>query len=128
MKKIFQEKLKWSNFFKFGGIGLLNTFIQQLSYVYLLRFSSLSLSQILSFGIALSFSYLANSRYNYHVPLSLKKFLRFSLANLPAWILQFVSLHIIVDLFQVPEKLALLSTLLVTIPLSFILITFSLKK
>lgn len=114
---------------KFGCIGLLNTVTQQVVYLGLIGWGCYYLfAQILSFLVALMLSFVLNSQWNYQVELSLRSAYLFLMANLPSWGIQSISLWVLVQRIDVPEQLALLLTLMVTVPVSFICVTFNMLR
>lgn len=117
---------------KFGMVGVLNTIIQQLLYLILiiLIFATVPLlvSQTISFLIAFLCSYVLNSKFTYRVPLSFKQLISFLMANLPSYFIQLFVLIVIVEGLHVPKSIALFFTLFITIPITFILVSFSMVK
>lgn len=114
---------------KFGMVGVLNTIIQQLLYLILI-FATVPLlvSQTISFLIAFLCSYVLNSKFTYRVPLSFKQLISFLMANLPSYFIQLFVLIVIVEGLHVPKSIALFFTLFITIPITFILVSFSMVK
>lgn len=114
---------------KFGCIGLLNTITQQGVYLGLVGLGCYYLlAQVLSFFVALALSFVLNSRWNYRAELSLRSAYLFLIANLPSWGIQAISLWIWVRGIGVSEQWALLLTLMVTVPVSFICVTNNMLK
>lgn len=114
---------------KFGCIGLLNTVTQQVVYLGLIGWGCYYLfAQILSFLVALTLSFVLNSQWNYQVELNLRSAYLFLMANLPSWGIQAVSLWIWVQAAGVSEEWALLLTLMMTVPVSFICVTINMLK
>lgn len=114
---------------KFGGIGVLNTLVQQTSYgLFLLMGMTYLMAQGVSFGMAVGVSFVLNATWNYQVPLTIRRGLSFLGATIPSFLLQRGMLKVLVQSMGVSEYLAMFLTLGVTIPLSFLLTTISLLK
>ncbi|MGL4336607.1 MAG: GtrA family protein [Turicibacter sp.] len=129
------EKIKtissvfYKYFLMFGMIGAINTILQQIIYLFFIMGSvQFLLAQVLSFGLALLVSFFLNSTYNYKVKMTWRLFYDFVLANIPACVLQFVILNLLVGYLNINESIGLMVTLVITVPLSFILISMSMLK
>ncbi|MCU4359311.1 GtrA family protein [Acinetobacter ursingii] len=69
------------NFFKYNFIGIFNSSIHWLSYLvctYYLAFSSMT-SNLISFFLAASTSYILNSKFNYHTQMTKSRYFKFLL-------------------------------------------------
>lgn len=69
-------------FFKYLLVGVLNTAIHSAVFtaMHLLAGTDQAVSNLTAFFVALSFSFLANSRYTFSVPISLVRYLVFVLS------------------------------------------------
>ncbi|MBQ5749183.1 MAG: hypothetical protein IIV87_03390, partial [Oscillospiraceae bacterium] len=69
-----------------------------------------------------------NCKFNYQVQLTFNRLFTFFKANSPSFLIQAIALRILVHWIGIPEQVALILTLGITIPLSFILITKGMTK
>ena len=101
-------------FIKFGLVGFVNTMIQQVIYIFLVfKGRQFIGAQTYSFTVALFCSYILN----FH----------FFMANLPTYLIQILTLVILVEGLGAPRIMALFLTLSVT-PFTFLLVSFSMLK
>ncbi|CUN15496.1 MULTISPECIES: GtrA family protein [Turicibacter] len=115
-------------FIKFGLVGFVNTMIQQVIYIFLVfKGRQFIGAQTYSFTVALFCSYILNSHFTYVMPLSFKQFFHFFMANLPTYLIQILTLVILVEGLGAPRIMALFLTLSVT-PFTFLLVSFSMLK
>ena len=122
MKPLFDLLKKYA--LKFGSIGVLNTLFQHLCYLGLITLNCpYTLSQILSFSLALTLSFILNCTLNYKVKMTFKTAITFIGANIPSFVIQAIALQVLVAGLGIHEKIALLLTLTITVPTSFILVT-----
>lgn len=111
-------------FIKFGMVGVVNTLVQQGLYLIIVSLGfHILFAQTISFIIAFCVSFILNGWYTYRVPLTKRLFCDFIIANLPAYLIQSVVLLVIVGGFGVPKMIALACTLIITVPVSFCLVT-----
>ena len=111
-------------FIKFGMVGVVNTLGQQGLYLIIVSLGfHILFAQTISFIIAFCVSFILNGWYTYRVPLTKRLFCDFIIANLPAYLIQSVVLLVIVGGFGVPKMIALACTLIITVPVSFCLVT-----
>ena len=122
LKKMIEFIQKY--FIKFGMVGVVNTLVQQGLYLIIVSLGfHILFAQTISFIIAFCVSFILNGCYTYRVPLTKRLFCDFIIANLPAYLIQSVVLLVIVGGFGVPKMIALACTLIITIPISFCLVT-----
>lgn len=114
---------------KYGLIGVLNTAVQQVLYLIFLKLSCpYQLSQTASYIMALTLSFVLNSTLNYGVSMSWQLFKQFIFANIPAYLIQFFVLTVLVGGLGWHQKISLFLTLFLTIPLSFTLVSLGMFK
>lgn len=78
---ILKKKNNMLIFFKYNFIGIFNSFIHWVSYLtctYYLEFSSMT-SNLISFFLAASTSYILNSKFSYHTQITKSRYFRFLL-------------------------------------------------
>ncbi len=111
-------------FIKFGFIGLLNTFIDLISYIFFTRilFWHYLLAAFLAFVIAATFSFILNSYWTFVIKDHLKqRYLKFFLVALGGLCLTELFLYILVDKFFWFDLWAKIFTVLIVVNWNFFL-------
>lgn len=109
---------------RFGLVGLANTLISYLLYLFFLLFMHYTLSTSLSFIITIFVSYYLNSIYVFHVKPTLKRALIFPSSYLVNYLISIFGLVILIEYFGIPEKIAPILALIVTVPCNYIIVKF----
>ncbi|CAM4332478.1 putative flippase GtrA [Paenibacillus endophyticus] len=112
---------------KFGFIGALNTAFTYLLYLVLLNFFSYSIAYSISYIVGIVFSYFFNSYFVFKIPVSLSNFLRFPIVYVVQYFLNLLLIFVLVDKLLISEQIALLISIVVTFPISFVLSRYVLK-
>lgn len=110
-----------SEFLRFLIAGSLNTIISYIVYLLLLYHLPYLLAYSLAYAISLLFSFYLNAKFVFKVPVKLKKFLVYPSIYLLQYLVGILVLYIAVNFFQISEKLSLFISILITIPVTFIL-------
>ena len=110
-------------FIKFILIGIVNSFNGiWIAYVYSLFFESSIIAYILGFLTSLSISYILNSFLNFKEKLSTIKFIKFTINNIPNFIIQVSSVVILIQILQVSKIISYAISSVISVPITFILL------
>lgn len=110
-----------SEFLRFLIAGSLNTIISYIVYLLLLYYLPYLLAYSMAYAIGLLFSFCLNAKFVFKVPVTFKKILFYPSIYLVQYLLGLLILYIAVNFFQISEKLSLLISIFITIPITFIL-------
>ena len=110
-----------SEFLRFLIAGSLNTIISYIVYLLLLYYLPYLLAYSMAYAIGLLFSFYLNAKFVFKVPVKFKKILFYPSIYLVQYLLGLLILYIAVNFFQISEKLSLLISIFITIPITFIL-------
>ena len=110
-----------SEFLRFLIAGSLNTIISYIVYLLLLYYLPYLLAYSMAYAIGLLFSFYLNAKFVFKVPVTFKKILFYPSIYLVQYLLGLLILYITVNFFQISEKLSLLISIFITIPITFIL-------
>ena len=110
-----------SEFLRFLIAGSLNTIISYIVYLLLLYYLPYLLAYSMAYAIGLFFSFYLNAKFVFKVPVTFKKILFYPSIYLVQYLLGLLILYIAVNFFQISEKLSLLISIFITIPITFIL-------
>ena len=110
-----------SEFLRFLIAGSLNTIISYIVYLLLLYYLPYLLAYSMAYAIGLLFSFYLNAKFVFKVPVTFKKILFYPSIYLVQYLLGLFILYIAVNFFQISEKLSLLISIFITIPITFIL-------
>lgn len=109
------------NFLKFAIVGVLNTAVTYFLYLLLLLFSSYLIAYSLAYLTGIIISYLLNSKYVFKESISPKKFLMFPLVYIVQYVMSSLLLYLSVHYLNVNERIALLISIVLTTPITFVL-------
>lgn len=112
---------------RFLVIGAINTFATYVLYLALLPRVGYKLAYTIAYVMGIAFAYLLNTRFVFRVRRTLASFTLFPLVYLAQYALGIVTLYAAVNLFNVSEQFALIASIAVTIPVTFLLSRFVLK-
>lgn len=110
-----------------GGINTLIGYSVTLFLFYLLKFDY-KLSQVLNFIICFPIAYTLQAKYAFQTKWSMKRLLVYPISSLPNFILQFITLVLCVEMFNIPEYIAYLISYIVPIPIMFVVVRFLVKE
>lgn len=102
-------------------VGSVNTVASYLLYLLFLPFFNYSISYSISYLLGIFLSYLLNSVFVFKEPLSWKKALTFPVVYLAQYAISLVSIIIMVDLLGMSEIISPLISIIITIPIVFII-------
>lgn len=108
--------------------GALNTLATYAVYLLLLSVLGYTLAYSVAFIIGILIAYAMNSRYVFRVATSLRTFALFPLVYGAQYLVGVAALRIAVIEFGVPQKYALVASIAVTVPMTFLLSRLLLKR
>ena len=111
------------DFITFVAIGLINAFNGVwIAYVYSLFIKNPIVAYIFGFCTSLCISYLLNSVCNFKEKITINKFYRFAISNIPNFIIQVLSVVLLMDNFHISKLIAYIISTVIAVPITFILI------
>jgi putative flippase GtrA len=116
------------SFIKFIFMGCLNTALTYILYLGFLIILPYFYSYFFSYCIGIILSYFLNTLFVFKEKVQIKKLFQFPLVYLAQFAVSSVLLYLIVDRLFVNERLALLFVTVVTIPITFLLSRYIIKK
>lgn len=116
-------------FMKFILIGIINTFTGTIfSIIYSTLFNS-TVAFICGYATGLVVSYTLNSIFTFKERLDLKKFIKFAIASMPNFLIQFICVLIIMNILGFDKIIAYGLAAVIGVPVTFILMkVFTFKK
>lgn len=117
-----------NQFIKFIGAGGVNTLVTYILYLILLQIFSYQISYTLTYIFGIGLSYWLNLKYVFNEKSSKKKMGLFPLVYLAQYLLGMVIMYIAIEKLSVPETIAPILVILLTLPLTFFLSKFILTS
>lgn len=112
---------------KFGAVGVVATLISYGIYIFLNKLGlPYNISYTLGYVISFFFNYYASTRFTFNTNSTVKKGVKFGLSHGFNYMLQMVLLNLFIS-FGISNSLAPFFIYSISIPVSFILVKFSLK-
>ena len=108
--------------------GALNTVATYAIYLLLLSVLGYTLAYSVAFIMGIFIAYAMNSRYVFRVAASLRTFALFPLVYVAQYLVGVAALRIAVIEFGVHQRYALLASIMLTIPMTFLLSRLLLKR
>ncbi|CAC8514572.1 Putative sugar translocase in surface polysaccharides biosynthesis [Staphylococcus aureus] len=124
--KLTQTHAEILKFIIVGGINTLNYYVVYLLLLKLLHIEYM-ISHITGFIVAFVISYYLNCYFVYRVKPTWRKFISFPITQLVNVSLQTVLLYVFVSWLNLPAEIAPFASLIITIPITFILSKWILK-
>lgn len=119
LKKAFFNR----DFITFCAIGVINAFNGVwIAYVYSLFINSSIIAYIFGFMTSLIISYILNSLLNFKENLSWKNLYKFAINNIPNFVIQVLSVIILIDLLELPKIISYAISAIIAVPITFILV------
>jgi putative flippase GtrA len=116
------------NFMKFILVGGINTGITYSLYLLLLLLMPYMPAYTLSYLIGIILSYYLNSKLVFKESISWKKFIKFPIVYVVQYLISTLLLLISVDYLEISDKIALLISIVVTIPITYGLSKWVIKR
>lgn len=115
------QKLIYTESFRYVLAGGLNTFITYVFYLLLLFFASYEIAYSVAFAVGIVTSYTLNTLFVFRQPWTWRKLFQFPIVNLVQYALGLFLLAVFVDVFHIDEKIAPLISVVLLMPLTFLL-------
>ncbi len=124
-----KEKFFNKEFLTFCFIGVINTLLAQLIYIFLVAYDLMEpgMSSIVGDVLTIAVSYVLNMKLTYHEKMSLKSAISFPISYIPGTIINAIIVLIVVDILHFPKIFAKAISLPITIPLNFICVSLIVK-
>lgn len=122
------RKRHGSSFGRFLFFGVLNSGSTYLLYLLFLTFLPYPVAYTVSYVAGIYISYYLNSRFVFEERLQLRKALQYPAVYLVQYLVALGLLYLLVDLAHLSKALAPLAALVVTVPLSYSLSRFLIKR
>jgi putative flippase GtrA len=106
---------------RFALVGVLNTGVYYVAYLLLVRVAPYLAAHVVAWFVAITFSFLMNCRFTYHVRPTWKRYLLFPVSNLPNIVFTSVGVVGLIELLHVNVRLAPLIAGICAIPFSYLL-------
>lgn len=117
------------DFITFLAIGVINAFNGiWLALLYSLFIYSPIIAYILGFLTSLTIAYILNSLLNFKSKLSLKKYLKFCISNIPNFIIQITSVLVLIDIWNWSKLVSYSISAVIAVPITFILVKLKVFK
>ena len=107
--------------------GAINTAATYAIYIALLPMVGYSIAYSIAYVVGIALAYVLNTRFVFRVPQNIRGLLLFPLVYIAQYLVGIITLHVAVREFDVPQKFALLASIAVSIPLTYLLSRFVLK-
>lgn len=121
--KIFIKKLLNRDFTTFLFIGIVNVFNGVvLALIYNLFIKNTIISYVIGFISSMSIAYLLNSKFNFRTKLSWSNYFKFAKSNIPNFIIQILSVIVLIELLNIPKIFSYLISAIISVPITFLLI------
>ncbi len=115
-------------FVRFLLVGISNTLFSYIVYLLLLSFLTYLPAYSIAYCAGVSMSYFLNARFVFKKIASLNGFLKFPIVYVIQYLLGAVILLLIVGKLGVPQELAMIGVVVITIPITFIASRFVLSS
>lgn len=112
---------------RFSLVGVLNTGVYYLTYLAVVQVAPYLLAHFVGWFVAMTFSFLMNCRFTYHVRPTWKRYVLFPLSNLPNVLFTSVGVVALVELLHVSTRIAPLIAGVCAIPFSYLLGRFLMR-
>ncbi|MEK5146086.1 GtrA family protein [Psychrobacillus sp. FSL K6-4615] len=115
-------------FFRFLIVGLVNTAATYILYLILLLFLNYNISYIISYLSGILIAFLLNAKYVFNVRLTVGKAVKYPVVYIFQYILNVFMLNALVENRILHETLAPLLVIIISLPITFFMSKFILKK
>lgn len=117
------------DFFTFLFIGVINTFNGVwIALLYSLIINNPTLAYVLGFITSLMISYILNSKLNFKSKLLVRKFIKFAINNIPNFIIQVLSVTILLNILDLSKIISYSVSAIIAVPITFLLVKFNVYK
>jgi putative flippase GtrA len=113
---------------RFLVAGAINTAVTYLLYLALLLLLNYTLAYTITYIAGIALAYLISTKYVFQVGRSARGLALFPLIYIAQYLVGVFVLHVAVETFAVPQQFALLFSIAVTLPMTFLLSRWLLKR
>jgi len=113
---------------KFLIVGLINTALAYGVYVLLVAFLAYKIAYCIAYIAGFLCSYFLNTKWVFRSEVSWKSFFSFPLVYAAQFLINLVSLHLLVEEFLIPVKIAFLPVIVLSIPITFLMSRYIIKS
>lgn len=119
-KKAFLKKIS-GEFLRFLVMGGANTIVAYIVYLILLQWLRYELAYAIGYAVGIGMAYVLSTTFVFRERLRKRSAVRFPLVYVAQFLVSFIILRIAVEVFHVPQWLALGCSVVLTIPVTFAL-------
>jgi putative flippase GtrA len=112
---------------RFVIAGAINTIVTYAIYLALLSMLGYVVAYSIAYVIGIALAYVLNTWFVFRVPQNIRGMLLFPLVYVVQYLVGIITLQVAVREFDVPQKFALLVSIAVSIPVTYLLSRFVLK-
>ncbi len=117
------------DFIVFVMIGLINVFNGVwIAYVYSLFINNPIIAYIFGFITSLTIAYILNSLLNFKQRLSFKKYIKFAINNIPNFIIQVISVVLLIEILGISKIISYIISASIAVPITFLLVKKNVLK
>lgn len=121
--KKFKKTFFSRDFITFVAIGVINAINGiWIAYVYSLFIKSAIMAYIFGFLTSLCISYIFNSLLNFKESLTLRKFGKFAISNIPNFLIQVFSVVVLIKILELSKLISYTISAVIAVPITFILV------
>jgi len=118
------KKFMTNAFLQFVMVGALNTVITYLIYITLLLYVPYMFAYSISYLVGIFIAYFLNTTIVFKTQTNLKSFFQFPLVYVVQYLINIYFLQLLIEHFGMNDKLAPIVTIIISIPITFILSKF----
>ncbi len=121
--------MKYMNkpFIKYLLSGGFNTLVTYLMYLLLLNIMNYNMAYSISYVAGILLSYYLNSVFVFQEKISLRKFIKYPVVYIVQYLINLVLLNILIEYAGLSTKIVPIITIVITIPITFLLTKFIIK-
>ena len=128
-RKMILKQFLNRDFITFVFIGVINAFNGiWIAYVYSLFIVNAIVAYIAGFCTSLIIAYILNSKLNFKQSLNVNQFLKFAINNIPNFIIQVISVVLLLNTLSFNKLLAYAISSVIAVPITFILVKVNVFK
>ena len=128
-RKMILKQFLNRDFITFVFIGVINAFNGiWIAYVYSLFIVNAIVAYIAGFCTSLIIAYILNSKLNFKQSLNVNQFLKFAINNIPNFIIQVISVVLLLNTLGFNKLLAYAISSVIAVPITFILVKVNVFK
>ena len=108
-------------FIRFVGVGGINTIVTYLLYLALLPFLAYGVAYSVVYIFGIGFAYWLNLKYVFQEKSTHKKIMFYPFVYLAQYLIGIIILFIAINIYNIPEEVAPILVVIISMPLTFIL-------